>query len=108
MRPHGVCGRPLFVAAVSCVQLLPPSVEWNSPLPEGASGPSPPGRKVQPLRRKSPNRLNSSSGSWGLSVPEEQPVERLPPFRISDQVAPPSLVLYRPRSALSLQIGRDH
>src|SRR5207302_3425521 len=99
---HGVFGKPLFVSAVSCVQLRPPSVEWKSPLVEGAFGPSPPERKVQPLRRKSHMPTRSSSGSEGLSVTEEQPVDRLAPLRTSDHVRPPSLVFYRPRSGLSL------
>src|SRR5215469_4286558 len=100
--PHGVLGRPLFDSAVIGAQLRPPSVEWKRPLADGASGPSPPERKVQPLRRKSHMPTRSSSGFEGFSVTDEQPVDGLAPLRASDQVRPPSVVLYRPRSALSL------
>ncbi len=41
-------------------------------------------------------------GSRLLMVIMEQPVERFAPFRIVVQVCPPSVVLYRPRSSLSL------
>src|SRR5207244_5392752 len=68
-----------------------------------ASGPSPPERKVHPLRRKSQRPAKSTSGFFESIDRPEQPVERLPPLRISDQVLPPSPVLYTPRSALSLQ-----
>ena len=50
-RPHGFAGRP--VAAEISLQFAPPSVDLNKPLPLGAFGPSPPERKVHPLRRKS-------------------------------------------------------
>src|SRR5262249_26325964 len=52
-RPQEPAGRPLFAAAVSAVQVLPPSALRNRPLPLDVSGPSPPERYVQPLRRKS-------------------------------------------------------
>ena len=102
-RPHGFAGRPAFVFAVSSVQLLPPSAERNRPLPLGASGPSPPERNVQPLRRKSHMPAMSTSEFFGSIVTEEQPVERFAPLSTSDQLRPPSVVLYSPRSALSLQ-----
>jgi len=62
-------------------------------LPEAASGPSPPERKVQPLRRKSHRPAITRSGLAGSSATDEQPVERLLPFRICVQVTPPSVVL---------------
>ena len=52
-RPYGFFGKPLLFSGVISVQVVPPSAERNSPLAEGASGPSPPERNVQPLRRKS-------------------------------------------------------
>src|SRR5258705_8576232 len=52
-RPHGLGGSPFAVLSSSCVQVAPPSVVLNRPLPLGAVGPSPPERNVHPLRRKS-------------------------------------------------------
>src|SRR5512147_3091408 len=52
-RPHGPCGRPFALEASSRVHVAPPSVLFINALPLGASGPSPPDRNVQPLRRKS-------------------------------------------------------
>src|SRR5258707_1313768 len=40
-RPYGFFGKPLFASAVVSVQVLPPSVERNSPLADGAVGLSP-------------------------------------------------------------------
>src|SRR5262245_29154063 len=92
--PHGFGGSPagVWAAFVSdggvraepdswgsgtiSVQLLPPSFERNSPLPLGASGPSPPERKVHPLRRKSHIPAKRTSGSTGSMDRLEQPVER--------------------------------
>ena len=53
MRPHGFEGKPCALFSSSCVHDAPPSVLLKKPLPLTASGPSPPDRKVQPLRRKS-------------------------------------------------------
>ena len=50
-RPHGFDGRP--AAAEISFHVAPPSVDLYKLLPLGAVGPSPPERKVQPLRRKS-------------------------------------------------------
>src|SRR4051812_46166024 len=52
-RPHGLGGRPFAVLPSSSAHVVPPSVDLNRPLPLAASGPSPPDRNVQPLRRKS-------------------------------------------------------
>src|SRR5215470_6439975 len=65
-RPHGPGGRPLLVAIDA--QVLPPSVDRNIPLPLAASGPSPPERNVQPLRRKSHIPAISASGFLGSMV----------------------------------------
>src|SRR6266567_1279757 len=92
-RPQGFGGRPALDSAVSSVQVVPPSAERNNPLPLKASGPSPPERKVQPLRRKSHNPARATSGFDGSSETLEQPVEALDPFRISFKRLPPSLVL---------------
>src|SRR5256885_4375124 len=89
-RPPGPAGSPPPVARP---QLRPPSVLRYRPLPEGAFGPSPPERKVQPLRRKSHIPTNRSSGLRGSMVTLEQPVERLLPRRTRLQVRPPSAVL---------------
>src|SRR5512138_1496771 len=99
-RPHGPGGRPLAVAID--VQVRPASVERYMPLALAALGPSPPERNVQPLRRKSHMPAIRTSGFLGSIVTLEQPVEALPPLSTSDQVLPPSAVLYRPRSLESL------
>ena len=51
--------------ASSSVQVAPPSVDLKRPLPLGASGPSPPERNVQPLRRKSHMPAKISFGFFG-------------------------------------------
>src|SRR5438309_2257934 len=102
MRPKGFFGKPLLAASVTSVQVLPASAERNKPLPDGAFGPSPPERNVQPLRRKSHKLANSTPGSFGSMLIMAQPVDGLPPFRIKFQDLPPSVVLYKPRSAESL------
>src|SRR5690348_4706385 len=102
MRPKGFAGKPLFAAAVTSVQLAPPSPERYRPLSDFAVGDSPPERNVQPLRRKSHMPANRTPGLFASMLIEAQPVERLPPLRTRFQCAPPSVVLYRPRSAESL------
>src|ERR1041385_7085755 len=102
-RPHGPLGSPVALFSSSRVQSAPPSVLLNNPLPLGASGPSPPERKVQPFLRKSHIPANSVPGCCGSIVSIEQPVEALAPASTLFQVLPPSLVLYTPRSLLSLQ-----
>src|SRR5688572_33434487 len=92
-RPHGFSGRPLFALAVSSTHVFPPSVDRYIPLPLNASGPSPPERNVHPFLRKSQRPAMIVSGAFGSSVTPEQPVLRLAPLMISDQVLPPSLVL---------------
>src|SRR5689334_8510616 len=102
MRPYGLVGKPLLPLSVTSVQLLPPSALRNRPLPLGLVESSPPERNVQPLRRKSHRPANSTCGFCASIDSEAQPVDRFGPLRISDQVLPPSDVLYRPRSAESL------
>src|SRR6476661_1301919 len=102
-RPHGLAGNPLAVEASRSCHEWPPSSVTRSPLPLGTSGESPPERKVQPLRRKSHSAANRRSGFCGSMAIDEQPVDRLPPLRTSCHDAPPSVVLYRPRSVESLQ-----
>src|SRR5215470_11462251 len=92
-RPQGAGGSPLAVLSLSAFQVLPPSSLRKKPLPLGASGPSPPERKVQPLRRKSHMPANRRSGFFGSIARLEQPVERFEPFKMSVQVLPPSVVL---------------
>src|SRR5690242_14263258 len=90
-RPHGFGGRP--VLALRSVQVAPPSVVLNNAEADGAVGPSPPERNVQPLRRKSHIPAYSVPG-WAESIDSsEQPVERFAPLRIWVQVLPPSVVL---------------
>src|SRR5262245_59024868 len=101
-RPQDPRGRPLALCAESGCQVLPPSPVWKSALPLGASPFSPPDRKVQPLRRKSHMPANSASGFFGSMARLEQPVDRLAPLSTSAQVFPPSVLLYTPRSGLSL------
>ncbi len=91
-RPHGPFGRPGAVEAFSGDHVVPPSRVTNMALPEGASGLSPPERKVQPLRRKSHSVANSFLGVFGSMASDEQPVDRFDPLRISAQVLPPSVV----------------
>src|SRR6266576_5226402 len=102
MRPYGFFGKPLLASSVISVQVLPPSVERNNPLAEGALGLSPPERYSQPLRRKSHIAANMISGLSGSISTSVQPVERFAPLRTSPHVLPPSVVLYRPRSGESL------
>src|SRR5579864_9644071 len=102
MRPHGFGGRPFALFSSRSVQLAPLSALIKRPLPLAAVAFSPPERNVQPLRRKShipANRIFESCGSMEIM---EQPVERFAPFRILFQDLPPSVVLYSPRSSLSL------
>src|SRR5215470_3015769 len=87
-RPHGGGGSPLTAA-----QVLPPSALRNRPLPLWASGPSPPERNVQPLRRKSHSPAKSTSGWRGSSATDAQPVDRFGPLRTRLQLLPPSTVL---------------
>src|SRR5213080_1752956 len=101
-RPYGFFGKPLLASCVISVQVLPPSVERNNPLAEGAVGLSPPERYSQPLRRKSHIEANMMSGLFGSIVKSVQPVERFAPLRTCCHVLPPSVVLYRPRSGESL------
>src|SRR4029077_13969806 len=101
-RPYGFCGKPLLLSGVISLQVAPPSVERKRPLADGAFGPSPPERNVQPLRRKSHIAASTTFGLPGSIATVEQPVDRFPPFRIWFQVLPPSVVLYRPRSDESL------
>src|SRR5215467_13126963 len=103
IRPNGFFGKPLFAASVTSAHVLPPSPERYRPLAEGDVGDSPPERNVQPLRRKSHNEANTTLESFGSSDTDAQPVDRLAPFSTCVQCAPPSLVLYRPRSGESFQ-----
>src|SRR5882724_12075108 len=101
MRPYGFLGKPLLASCVISVQVLPPSVERNNPLAEGAVGLSPPERYSQPLRRKSHMEANMMSGLFGSIVKSVQPVERFAPLSTCCHVLPPSVVLYKPRSGES-------
>src|SRR5574338_924452 len=78
-RPHGFGGSPFADSEVSSFHVAPPSVLLKSPLALGASGPSPPERKVQPLRRKSHRPAKSTFGFLASIDIIEQPVEALPP-----------------------------
>src|SRR5213594_59746 len=102
IRPYGFFGKPLLASCVISVQVLPPSVERNNPLPEGAVGLSPPERYSQPLRRKSHIEANMMSGLLGSIAMSVHPVERFAPLRTCCHVLPPSVVLYNPRSSESL------
>src|SRR5437660_11352549 len=104
-RPYGFFGKPLLASAVTSVQVLPPSVERNNPLADGAVGLSPPERYSQPLRRKSHIAANMISGFVESIATSVQPVERFAPLRTCCHVLPPSVVLYRPRSGESLHKG---
>src|SRR6266496_4004466 len=92
-RPYGFFGKPLFASGVISVQVLPPSVERNKPLAEGAVGLSPPERYSQPLRRKSHIAAYMTSGLTGSKAISVQPVERFGPLRTCCHVFPPSAVL---------------
>src|SRR6185437_6420521 len=95
-------GSPRPGCAVSSTHDLPPSSLRNSPLPEAAFGPSPPDRKVQPLRRKSHRLASSTLGLSGAMLRLPHPVEGLEPLSTSCQLLPPSVVRYKPRSVESL------
>src|SRR5262249_4892031 len=101
-RPYGFFWKPLLACSVISVQVMPPSVERNNPLADGAVGTAPPERYCQPLRRKSHIAANIVSGLPGSILISVQPVERLAPLRTCCHVLPPSVVLYRPRSGESL------
>src|ERR1700693_5668791 len=92
-RPQGFAGRLALVLSVSSVQVFAPSCDSKRPLPLGASGPSPPARDVQPLRRESHMPAKRWSGFFGSTAREAHPVERFAPLSASDQVLPPSAVL---------------
>src|SRR5213593_1783790 len=92
-RPYGFFGKPLLASGVTSVQVSPPSFERNNPLAEGLSGPSPPDRYSQPLRRKSHMQANIVLGFAGSIATSVQPVERFVPLRTCFQVLPLSLVL---------------
>src|SRR5436190_21000316 len=92
-RPYGFFGKPLLASDVISVQVLPPSVERNNPLAEGAVGLSPPERYSQPLRRKSHIAANMMSGLVGSIAMSVQPVESFGPLRTCCHVLPPSVVL---------------
>src|SRR5213080_5154686 len=68
MRPYGFFGKPLLASGVISVQVLPPSMDRNSPLAEGAVGLSPPDRYSHPLRRKSHIVANMTSGLLGSTA----------------------------------------
>src|SRR2546430_14584619 len=91
-RPYGFFGKPLLASGVTSVQVSPPSLERNNPLADGFSGPSPPERYSQPLRRKSHRQANMMSGLLGSIATSVQPVERFGPFKARLQVLPPSVV----------------
>src|ERR1700758_418525 len=93
IRPYGFFGKPLLASWVISVQVLPPSVERNNPLADGAVGLSPPERYSQPLRRKSHIAANMTSGFVGSIFTSVQPVERFAPLRTCCHVFPPSIVL---------------
>src|SRR5947208_14723777 len=81
MRPYGFLGKPLLASVVISVQVLPPSVDRNNPLAEGAVGLSPPERYSHPLRRKSHVAANMISGFAGSVANSVQQVERFGPLR---------------------------
>src|SRR5437867_10825925 len=93
MRPYGFFGKPLLASVVISVHVLPPSMDRNNPLAEGAVGLSPPERYSQPLRRKSHVAANMMSGLFGSIATSVQPVERFGPLRTCCQILPPSVVL---------------
>src|SRR5256886_3534385 len=103
MRPYGFFGKPLLVSVVISVHVLPPSVDRNNPLAEGAVGPSPPERYSQPLRRKSHIAANMMSGLLGSIFTSVQPVERFAPLRTWFHVLPPSVVLRSEEHTSELQ-----
>src|SRR5947199_5975942 len=92
-RPYGFFGKPLLFSGVTSVQLFPPSFDRKRPLPDGWSGPSPPERKVHPVRRKSHIAASILFGSVGSIARVEQPVDKFAPFNTRFQVLPPSVVL---------------
>src|SRR5258708_20701696 len=89
-RPQGFGGRPAALVAVSSLQVAPPSVVLNKPLPLGASGRSPPERKAQPSRRKSPSPAKSVLGAAGSIDTLQHPVGPFAPHQPPHQRSPPS------------------
>src|SRR5436190_7811196 len=98
MRPHGFGGRPFAFAGSRLANDFAPSCDSNRPEPDTASGPSPPERNVQPLRRKSHSDTNRWPASDGSMLTSAQPVDAFGPLSASVHVLPPSRVTYRPRA----------
>src|SRR5215471_4455630 len=92
-RPYGFFGKPLLASGVTSFHVSPASSERKSPLDEGLSGPSPPERYSQPLRRKSHMQANIVCGFAGSIATSVEPVEAFAPFKTSFHVLPPSVVL---------------
>src|SRR5438105_14260414 len=82
-RPYGFFAKPLFASGVTSVQVSPPSFERNNPLAEGLSGPSPPERYSQPLRRKSHMQANMVFAFVGSIATYVMPECGIDPFRHS-------------------------
>src|SRR5437762_10824450 len=93
IRPYGFFAKPLLPSVVISVHVVPPSVERNNPLAEGAVGLSPPERYSQPFRRKSHIAANMTSGFAGSIATSVQPVERFGPLSPWFHVSPPSAAL---------------
>src|SRR5260370_1227895 len=62
-RPQGFAGSPLALLSSSSFQVVPPSAVWKKPLPLGAAGLSPPGRKGQPFPPKTPMPAENTFGA---------------------------------------------
>src|SRR5438874_13113069 len=93
IRPYGFFGKPLLASCVISVQVLPPSVERNNLLAEGAVVLSLPERYSQPLRRKSHMAATVPSGLVGSMALSVQPGERFGPLMTCCDVLPPTVAL---------------
>src|SRR5216117_3634120 len=101
-RPHGFGGSPAALVDVSSVHVAPPSVLLKRREALGTVALSPPERNVQPRLRKSHIPAYNVFAFDGSIASIEQPVDRFVPRNTLVHVLPPSVVLYTPRSSLSL------
>src|ERR1044071_8483351 len=89
MRPFTPSGNPLPLISL---HVLPPSIDFQS------AEPRPPDLSEYGVRSISHDAAYTMSGLRGSSATSMKPVFAFAPALATVQVAPPSVVLYRPRS----------
>ena len=86
--------KPLLTCSVISVQVLPPSVERNNPLADGAVGIAPPERYSQPFRRKSLHRSKHDIGITRVNFAYCTPGRRSRALGGCCHVLPPTSVCF--------------